>query len=206
MSVSLQDIWFPPPRPVAANFSRSSSQRQTEGPGAPLNPLNFFHLVQRCHWALSLHLLKSWRRWQTLFLCVWGLGQPSAALPAAKQAQQTVLKDYFFFKRQTAAVPDKSTNKVQWNFVRRVRGFLWERLCRGVGGGSNWDHIKRRARRMRFGDDGLDPKCKVFWALMPVQVAAVEAATSPPPLPLSSDSQWGNCFSGMRAADRERLE
>lgn len=46
----------------------------------------------------------------------------------------------FFFKRQTAAMPDKSTNEGQWNFVHRVRGFLWERLCgekgeRGLEGG-----------------------------------------------------------------------
>lgn len=77
LSVSLQDIY--PHCGLPPLYSRSSSLRRlTETrscraqTGVLSTPPNFSHLVQRCHWALSLHLLNPWRRWQRLFLCVSG--------------------------------------------------------------------------------------------------------------------------------------
>lgn len=54
------------------------------------------------------------------------------------------------------------------------------------------------------------PKCKVLWRPMPAQVAAVEAATSPPPSP-SLRHTMRKLFlrddaSASEATDGERLE
>lgn len=56
---------------------------------------------------------------------------PVCLVLAAKQVQQTVFKDFFF----SAAMPDKSTNEGQRNFVRRVRGFFVSAGVKGVVGG-----------------------------------------------------------------------
>lgn len=51
---------------------------------------------------------------EALPVCLGGGGRTTVRhLPAAKRAQQTVLKDFFFSKKQTAAMPDKSTNEGQ---------------------------------------------------------------------------------------------
>lgn len=165
---------------------------------------------------VSLHLLESWRRWQRLFLCVSGRGPGGGTtvrrLPAAKQAQQTVFKDGFFTRR-TAAVPDKSTNEGQWNFVRRVRGFLCgESEGKGEGGGESGPQKEESQEDVVLEMAGWTTlNVRFFWTEMPAQVAAVEAATSPPsstppppPPPLPTSSQWGNCFNETTRALTER--
>lgn len=82
----------PPLWAVTSNSPRSSCPKgavvQGSARGAVKTP-NFVHLAQRCHWHLSLHLLKSWKRWQRLFLCVCEEGGTSVHnLSAPEQAQQ----------------------------------------------------------------------------------------------------------------------
>lgn len=107
MSVS-QDIWLPPLRPVTANFSRLSSPPQADGgevvqlsqrPGALSKPQTwsiwYKDVIEPCVFAPA-RVVEEMA--EALPMCLWGGGTTTVwRLPAAKQAQQTVFKDVFFF-------------------------------------------------------------------------------------------------------------
>lgn len=107
VSVS-QDIWLPPLRPVTANFSRLSSPPQADGgevvqlsqrPGALSKPQTwsiwYKDVIEPCVFAPA-RVVEEMA--EALPMCLWGGGTTTVRrLPAAKQAQQTVFKDVFFF-------------------------------------------------------------------------------------------------------------